>query len=447
MPVIQIPFNFTPRPYQLPVLQSLDGGATRAVAVWHRRSGKEKTFINYTARKCIDRVGTYFYAFPTYTQAKRAIWDGRDRDGFPFLGHFPPEIVKAKDSTELKLTLINGSIFQLVGTDNIDALMSTNPLGVVFAEYSLQDPRGWDYLRPILRENGGWAVFDYTPRGKNHGYTLYDMASKLHAEGDPAWFCQRLTVADTGVLSEADIAAERREGMDEEMIQQEYYCSFEGARQGSYFGRELSQADSEGRVCRVPVQSEIAVDTWWDLGVSDATAIWFTQTVGREIHVVDYYEQSGEGLPHYAKVLQDRGYIWGKHHAPHDIAVRELGSGKARIETAAQLGLAFEIVPNIPVEDGIDAARAFLSRCWFDRDKTERGRLALMSYHKTWDERRRCFSSAPYHDWSSNGADAWRYLAVGHRLTPRKRETAETPRHWLEIGGGSQQPSNSWLGV
>src|ERR1700679_3812745 len=215
MPELTIPHNFTPRHYQLPVLRALDSGVTRAVACWHRRSGKEKTFLNYTVRKCVERVGTYFYAFPTYTQGKRALWDGRDRDGFPFMGHFPKELIASSDATELKKTLINGSIFQIVGTDNIDALMSTNPIGVVFAEYSLQDPRGWDYMRPILRENGGWAIFDYTPRGKNHGYTLYEMARKLMEDGDPAWYAERLTIDDTGVLTSADMDAERREGMDE----------------------------------------------------------------------------------------------------------------------------------------------------------------------------------------------------------------------------------------
>src|SRR6185312_14576271 len=172
---INLPHNFKPRPYQIPVLRALDGGAKRVVAVWHRRAGKEKTFINYTAMAAAcDRVGTYFYLFPTYTQAKKAVWDGRDRDGFPFIGHFPPEIVAKKNEQELKITLTNGSIFQLVGSDNIDAVMSTNPIGCVFAEYALQDPRAWDYVRPILRENGGWAIFDFTPRGKNHGYQIYD---------------------------------------------------------------------------------------------------------------------------------------------------------------------------------------------------------------------------------------------------------------------------------
>lgn len=447
MPEITIPFNFTPRRYQLPVLRALDGGATRAVAVWHRRSGKEKTFLNYTARKCFDRVGTYFYAFPTYTQGKRAIWDGRDRDGFPFMGHFPKEVVSASDATELKKTLINGSIFQIVGTDNIDSLMSTNPIGVVFAEYSLQDPRGWDYLRPILRENGGWAIFDYTPRGKNHGYTLYEMARKLMVEGDPAWYAERLTVEDTGVLTAADIDAERREGMDEEMIQQEYYCSFAGAQQGSIYGKQMDEAEREGRICSVPWRRELPVHTWWDIGTGDPTAIWFTQDVGREVHLIDYCENSGVGvgIDHYIKHLQGKPYLWGSHHGPHDIHQHAFAAGgKSTYEVAASFGFRFEDVPNIDKQEGINITRAFLSRCWFDRVKTERGRLALISYHRTWDERRHMFSSAPYHDWSSNGSDAARYLAVGHKVTVARRAAAPEPRRLMQSSGDM---ATSWLGV
>lgn len=441
MPQIILPYNFTPRHYQIPVLAALDRGATRVVALWHRRSGKEKTFINYTAKKTAQRIGTYYYMFPTYTQAKKAIWDGRDRDGFPFLAHFPPDYVKARNEQELKLTLKSGSIFQLVGTDNIDSVMSTNPIGCVFAEYSLQDPRAWDYMRPILRENGGWAIFDYTSRGKNHGFTLYELARKLQAEGDPAWFAQKLTVDDTGALSPAQIDADRREGMDEDMIQQEYYCSFEGVQQGSYFGREMKAADTDGRIGKVAWQPEIGVDTWWDLGIDDAMSIWFTQTVGREIHVIDYYEASGEGLPHYAKMMQAKPYVYATHNAPHDIQVRELGSGKSRLETAASLGIRFAIVPNIDRMDGIDAARAFIARCWFDAVNTERGRLALISYHKTWDEKRKTFSATPYHDWSSNGADAFRYLAVGHKTALPRASAGDRPRVQT-VGTGR----TAWMG-
>ena len=426
-----------PRPYQLPVLQALDRGAKRVVMVWHRRAGKAKVCLNHTIKSMVQRVGTYYYFFPTYAQAKKAIWDGRDGNGFAFLDHFPHQLVKAKNTTDLQIKLHNGSIFQLVGTDNIDSVMSTNPIGCVFDEYSLQDPRGWEYVRPILRENGGWAIFAFTPRGRNHGYDMYHMAEALMKDKDKSWFAQRLTIDDTNVLTAADIEAERREGMDEDLIAQEFYCAWSGVQQGTYYAKQMERAEDDGRICRVPYQAEISVDTWWDLGVGDATSIWFTQTVGREIHVIDYYEQSGEGLPHYAKVLQDRGYVYGKHNAPHDIRVRELGSGKSRLETAEGLGIRFDIVPSISLEDGIDASRAFIARCWFDRDKTERGRNALVTYHKSWDEKRKVFSSSPYHDWSSHGSDAFRYLAVGHKVTSMKQAVAMRPVYNLGSSGQS----------
>ncbi len=168
--MLTIPHNFSPRPYQLPILRALDSGIKRAVAVWHRRAGKEKTFINYVAKAAFTRVGTYYYLFPTYAQARKVLWDGRDREGFPFMAHFPKEVVKKQNDSEMRLELINGSAVQLIGTDNIDSIVGTNPVGCVFSEYAVQDPRAWDYIRPILRENGGWAIFDYTPRGKNHGF-------------------------------------------------------------------------------------------------------------------------------------------------------------------------------------------------------------------------------------------------------------------------------------
>jgi hypothetical protein len=386
--------------------------------VWHRRAGKEKTFINYVARRAAcDRVGTYFYLFPTYTQAKKVLWDGRDREGFPFLAHFPREIVRKKNEAELRVELVNGSAIQLVGSDNIDSVLGTNPVGCVFSEYALQDPKAWDYMRPILRENGGWAIFDYTPRGKNHGFSLYQMA-----RNNPDWFAEILTVADTKALSEDDINKERREGMSEELVQQEFYCSFEGVQFGAYFGKQLKDAEDDGRVTRVAYEPNIGVETWWDLGIGDSTAIWFTQSIGREIRVIDFYEASGEGFPHYAKKLQERPYVYSRHHAPHDIEVRELGSGRSRKETAASLGIVFDVVPNLALEDGIEAARSLIARCWFDQDRCERGLNALASYHKAYDDKARDWKSYPAHDWSSHAADAFRYLAVGHKTSPVKTD-------------------------
>jgi hypothetical protein len=443
---LSIPYNFTPRSYQTPILEAFDAGANRLVACWHRRAGKEKTFINLCAREAFQRVGLYLYCFPTYAQGKKVIWTGRDRDGFPFLGHFPSQLVTGRHETEMKLTLRGGSIFQVVGTENIDSLMGTNPVGVVFSEYALQNPAAWEYLRPILTENGGWVVFDSTPRGKNHFYTLFDMARERQAAGDRRWFCERLTYEDTGVFTEEQIEQERREGMSEEMISQEYRCSFEGVREGAYFGREMATADREGRIGReVRYQPELPVHTWWDLGMDDATAIIFTQDVGREVHVIDYYENSGEGLPHYARELQKRGYVYGSHHAPHDIAVREMGSGKSRWETAAGLGVRFQKVPDVGFADGVDAARAFLTRCWFhtghdDRGKAvERLRLALVSYHKHWDEKRKVFSSHPHRDWTTHPADAFRYLAVGHKVAVIR------PRQSRDVYSPMTSSETSWM--
>lgn len=415
MAAITIPHNFEPRPYQLPVLRALDSGIKRAVSIWHRRAGKEKTFINYVAKAAFQRVGTYFYLFPTYAQAKKVLWDGKDREGFPFMAHFPKEIIKSTNETELRKEFINGSAVQLIGTDNIDSVLGTNPIGCVFSEYAMQDPSAWDYMRPILRENGGWAIFDYTPRGKNHGYQLYQMA-----RSNPEWYAEILTVNDTKALSPADIEKERNEGMSEELIQQEYFCSFEGVQVGAYYGKQLQQAETDNRITAVPYEPELGVETWWDLGIGDSTAIWFTQSVNREVRVIDFYENSGEGLPHYAKHLQSKPYVYSAHHAPHDIEVRELGSGRSRKEIARSLGIDFHVVPNIPVDDGIEAARAILARCWFDRQKCERGLNALASYHKTFDEKARDWKQRPYHDWSSHAADAFRYLAVGHKTAKVK---------------------------
>lgn len=396
------------------------------------------------AKRAFERVGTYFYFFPTYAQGKKALWDGKDRTGFPFMGHFPDEVVSSRNESELKVKLTNGSIFQIIGTDNISSIMSTNPIGCVFAEYSLQDPSAWDYVRPILRENGGWAAFDFTPRGKNHGYALYQTAQKLMAAGDPAWFCQRLTVDDTGVLTKADIDAERREGMSDDMIEQEYYCSFEGVQQGSIFGKQMEAAEREGRICSVPWQRELPVDTWWDIGSGDPTAIWFTQTAGREIHVIDFYENSGTGvgIDHYIKYLQGLPYLWGTHNGPHDLDAHQFAAGgKSAFEVARDFGFKFKVIPRGDRQEGIGMARAILGRCWFDRDKTERGRLALVSYQYQWLEKRKMFSTEPFHNWASNASDAFRYLAVGYK-NPSVPQRQNEPRR---VYTTTEETDSGWM--
>lgn len=415
---ITIPYNYQQRDYQLPLLEAIDNGYNRAVLVWHRRSGKDKTLINLINKKAHERKGTYYYFFPTYAQGKKVLWNGMDRDGFRFMDHIPKSIRARTDDKAMYIELLCGSVIQIIGTDNIDSIVGTNPVGCVFSEFSIQNPSAWDYIRPILAENGGFAIFNYTPRGKTHGYYLYK-----YAKEDPKWFCQLLTVDDTGVFTKEALEQERKEiiartGSDA-LFMQEYYCSFEAPIEGAYYGNQLVQAEKDKRIGNVPYDPALKVHTVWDLGVGDATAIWFYQSVGQEIRLIDYYETNGEGLAHYIKYLQSKPYIYGSHFAPHDIEVRELSTGKSRLETALSLGIDFNVVPKLSLEDGIDATRNILAKCWFDESKCEKGLSALRSYHKEYDEKNEIYKSRPHHDWSSHGADAFRYLAISYE---RERE-------------------------
>lgn len=409
----------------------MDSGIKRAAHVWHRRSGKEKTDLNIVAKKMFERVGSYYYVFPTYRQASRVLWEGMDKDGFKFMEHIPTALRKRTDQTKMFIETLNGSTFQLIGSDNIDSIVGANPVGVVFSEFSLQDPQAWDYIRPILAENGGWAIFNFTPRGKNHAYDLLE-----YAKSDPTWFCQVLTVDDTNAIAPEVLEQERKEIIakngDDAIFQQEYYCSFEASVQGAFFGQQIAKATEDGRIKSVPYDPSIKVDTWWDLGVGDSMAIILTQSIGREIHVIDCIDGEGEGIPYYMAALQQKGYVYGSHYWPHDGEARELSTGVSRKETAEKLGLSpINIVENIGVADGIQAARLLFSRVWMDEEKNKRLIDALKSYHKEYDEKRKIYKDKPEHDWSSHFSDAFRYLAVGH--AQYKDVMIQNKRHKREI--------------
>ena len=414
--IIEIPHNFEPRGYQLEALRGFNQDVRRAILLWHRRAGKDKLCVNITAMKSQERVGSYYYFLPTYQQGKKIIWEGIDGSGVPFLSHFPEALIASKNNTEMKLTLKNGSIFRVVGSDQIDSIVGTNPVGCVFSEYAIQDPQGWDFVRPILRENGGWALFPYTPRGKNHGYDLYEMA-----KNNPSWYVSKLSVEDTGIMSKEDINEERRAGMDEELIQQEFYCSFKAPLQGAYYGNIMDEIEDRGQILdKIPYDPELPVDTWWDLGMGDSTFIVFVQTHYGQIRAIDSYENSGEGLQHYIRLLSQKNYLYGRHIAPHDIGVKELGTGKSRWEVAQKLGLRFDVAPKLSVEHGIDAVRSMLQNMWFSREKCPRLIEALRHYHKEWDPLNKVWKAKPYHDWSSHACDSVRTGAVGRKGTKLK---------------------------
>jgi phage terminase large subunit len=381
-----------------PALRPLVSSTKRwGVCVAHRRAGKTVAAIQRLIRSavaCERAAPRCAYIAPTYGQAKAVAWD--------YLKRFTRTIATNTHESELRVTLPNEAVIRLYGAENYDALRGIYLDDVVLDEFADMSPQAWTVIRPTLSDRGGRALFIGTPKGRNEFWRIYDEATR-----DDAWFHLALRASETGILSQAELA-DARKALTEDQFRQEYECSFDAAVIGSYYGRILDEAQQAGRITRVSYDPATTVETWWDLGVGDSTAIWFVQRAGSEIHVIDYHEMTGEGLPYYARVLQQKPYVYGRHIAPHDIAVRELGTGRSRIETAADLGIAFDVAPRLPVDDGINSVRMILPRCWFDADKCKSGLEALRQYRKDFDDRLKAFRDKPRHDWTSHAADAFR---------------------------------------
>jgi phage terminase large subunit len=321
----------------------------------------------------------------------------------------------------------NGATWQVVGSDKYDATVGSPPYGIVFSEWALSNPSAWAYLAPILVENGGWALFITTSRGRNHAHSMLKMAQK-----EPDWFAEVLPVAATGAMTDEAVAAQLREyegiyGHEaaQALIDQEYHCSFEAAILGAYWGKEMRLAEQSARICSVPVNPTLPVQKAWDIGVDDAMAIWCFQVYPDYIDVVDYYEGHGQGFDHYADWLFVRGYR-GTDWVPHDAKVREAGApgARSRIESMLALGLKPELVPNNNLMDGINAGRLTIPHARFDETKTAKGLDCLREYSTDWDEKAHAFKVTPKHNWASHGADAWRYLSLAWRAPMRPAEPA-----------------------
>jgi phage terminase large subunit len=423
---IRVPVDWEPRDYQTPLLQYLQAGGKRAACIWHRRAGKDLTGINWISICSIQRPGLYWHLFPTYNQGRKIAWEGMTKTGRKFIDHFPKEnILGEPNNTEMRIKFKTGSVYQVVGSDNPDRLVGANPIGIILSEYALQDPRAWDYIRPILLENEGWAVFIYTPRGRNHGYRLLKNAQK-----SPKWFSQVLDIRETRAVTEEAIQEERDAGMPEELIQQEFYCSFDAALVGSYYGTAMEVALKSGRIGKFPFDAQLIVHTVWDLGVGDQTVIIFYQLTMGQIRIIDCYSNSGEGIAFYINKLTEghrSQYSYGNHYAPHDIEARDFSTGRTRRETATSLGLRFNVVPKLSIEDGIEAVRSILSRIWWNEDDNTQYLIeAARQYKKDWDDKRRCFNDKPYHDWTSDFMDALRYLAISMRREDSRRKPLPT---------------------
>jgi hypothetical protein len=402
---VKIPYK--PRPLQKDMHKELKRWN---VLVMHRRFGKTVWAVNQlikTTLTCpLPRPRTAFVA-PTFAQAKRIAWD--------YVKFYAGVIPGVQfNETELRADFPNGGRIMLLSAENPDALRGIYLDECVFDEFGMQNPRVWgEVVRPALSDRQGSACFLGTPAGHNHFYDLLETAKSQLAEGSSDWYYKICKASDTGIVRPEELEAAQAQ-MTPEQYEQEYECSFTAAIIGAYYGKLLSDADDNGRVTRVPYDPAYPVHTAWDLGINDSTAIWFAQVFrGGAVNVIDYYESSGVGLDHYADILSKKDYTYGDHLAPHDIEVRELGSGKSRWETAYTLGIKFRVIPKMKVADGINAARMLIPKCYFDRDNCGEGLEMLRQYRQEWDEKRKSFRDHPRHDYTSHAADAFRYLAVG----------------------------------
>ena len=402
---VKIPYK--PRPLQAEMHNSLKRWN---VLVMHRRFGKTVWAVNELIKKALTcelpRPRVAFVA-PTFTQAKRIAWDY-----VKFYAGVIPGV--SFNETELRVDFPNGGRLMLLSAENPDSLRGIYLDMCAFDEFGMQNPRVWgEVVRPALSDREGAAIFLGTPAGHNHFYDLFQTAKDQAEEGNEQWYYKIVRASESGLVKDEELDAARTQ-MTPEQYEQEYECSFTAAIIGAYYGKLLDAADDDGRITRVPYDPMYPVHTAWDLGINDSTAIWFAQIFrGGAVNVIDYYESSGVGLQHYADVLNKKEYIYGDHLAPHDIEVRELGSGKSRREVSWDLGINFRVVPKLPVEDGLHAAQMLIPRCWFDQESCKPGLESLRHYHRAYNERLRSFRNTPVHDWSSHAADAFRYLAVG----------------------------------
>ena len=400
MEVIEI--DYTPR---LQAREFHDRTERFAVLVAHRRFGKTVAAVNDLIRDALTidlpnvRVA---YIAPYLSQSKAVAWD--------YALEYTRDIPQTKvNHSELRIDFPNGARFRLFGADNYNAMRGLYFDAVVLDEMADFPASAWPtVIRPAIVDRKGRATIIGTPKGKNEFWEMYD-----YAKNHPEWWCRMFKASETDIL-DADELEEAKRTMGEDRYEQEFECSFEAAIQGAYYAQEMKTATTTGRVTNVPYDPAVGVTTAWDLGIGDSTAIFFAQYVGQEIRIIDYYESSGVGLDHYAKVLSEKGYHYVEHILPHDVQVKELGTGKSRIETLDALGISdITIAPKLAVDDGIQAARSMIARCWFDEEDCARGIEALRQYRREFDERLKTWRGRPLHDWTSHGADAFRYLAVG----------------------------------
>jgi phage terminase large subunit len=462
--LIDLPYHFDPWPHQEDWFVAFyDHGIRRFFEVVHRRGGKDKGFLNLMINEMTLRVGNYCHVFPQRQRARLAVWEAIDNDGLRYIDHFPPPLIHRKLEQEMMISLKHpddprkeGSIYRTLGSDrDVFILVGSNPVGVIWSEYAEISPRMRTLVLPILRRNHGWEAIICTPRGRNHAYRLFQQVRT-----NPVWHTRFLTIYDTRdhdgapLVTDADVQADIAGGMSEEEADQEYHLSWEAPMPGAYYAREFRQIDKEGRICHVPYDPSLPVYTAWDLGRNDVNAIWFFQPAGGEVRFIDYEEGPSIALarekpddpPGWIEIVRARpyNYDWSRlpqplaqtphevHYGPHDIDTHEYSTGKTRYTYALERGLRFTQLGHPGpggLHDGIMAARRLLARSVFDAERCADGIDALRDYKREQDPATKAFRDTPAHTHARNGADSFRYAAVGLQgpPEPRGRRPEDTP--------------------
>ena len=399
MAEIVIPYK--PREPQLAIHEMMDKHRF-GVVVAHRRMGKTVSAINHLIKDavlCEKENPRYAYIAPTYGQAKRVAWD--------YLCKYVRPLGAKENISELRVDFM-GRRIQLYGSDNPDSLRGQYFDGVILDEIGDQNPKIWsEIIRPALADRMGWCLFIGTPKGQNHFKDLRD-----RAEDSPDWGLLEFKASETKLVAEEELKAARLE-MGEDKFQQEFECSFHAAVEGSYYGKLLNDLEASGKFIEITRDDLCRTVAAWDLGMGDSTAIWVAQIAGQEIRIMDYVENHGQGLDWYVNWLRENHWHIAEQYLPHDVEVRELGTGKSRLEMLQSSGLSVTVLPRLAVDDGIQAVRRMIPKCWFNMPKVRQGMDCLRNYRREFDEKRNVYYEKPLHDWASHGSDAFRYLAIG----------------------------------
>ena len=461
MSIVNIPNNWQPRPEQRKLWDYLKNGGKRALEIAHRRWGKDDVCLHHTACAAHERIGNYGHCLPEYAQARKAIWNAVN----PHTGKkrideaFPKQIRKKVNDQEMYIEFLSGSTWQILGSDRYDRLVGTAFAGLTFSEWALANPSAWGYTQPILEENDGWSVFITTPRGNNHVKRMYDMA-----KANVDWFAEVSSAEDTGVFTKEKLDKARKElislygeDMGNTQFEQEYLCSFDAAIPGSVWGGEIRRLEQEGRFGNFPHDPSYPVFTAWDIGRSDATAVWFYQVIANEIRVIDFEQASLKDPDYFASrvlgidvkinfinndiivvfgdtiesISYRREYDYGMHHLPHDAKAKTFqAKGKSLQEQYAKVFGWDKILclKALSKQDQINAGRKLINQACFNESAIE-GLDAIKQYRYEWNDEKKNFSLSPVHDWTSHPADAWMVAAVAYRAdAPKPAPKASEPR-------------------